>query len=170
MHPFSFPLPAHELLPHEPDRKHEELQVEPVVPEPEEQVRAENDGKRPEAEHIATAARPGQKHVEGVGEHQLRHEKPNEVVDRPPVPAPVREHGYLNERLQVMLGTQHGMEGPALRHTLEPQEERRLPDEQYDGRTPKGASENRVARYAGHERQHGETQRQRQGYQEHATR
>ena len=170
MHPFAVPLPPHELLPHEPDREHQELQVEPVIPEPKEQIRAEDDGKRSEAEHVAVAPGPGQQHVEGVGEHQLRQEEPGEVVDRPPVPAPVRKHGQLNERLQVMLRAQHSAERAALGRTLEPQEERHLPDEQHNGRPQERAEENRVAHHAGYERQKGETQRQRQRHQEDATR
>ena len=42
-------LPPHELFTHEPGGQHEELQVEPVVAEPEKQVRAEDDRERPEA-------------------------------------------------------------------------------------------------------------------------
>ena len=43
MHLFPFALPADELLPQDSDRDQQELQVEPVVLEPEEQVDAEDD-------------------------------------------------------------------------------------------------------------------------------
>ena len=104
--------PLDERLPEEARPHHQELQVEPVVGEPEEEVGAEDDGKGPEAEHVAFAPRPREQHVEGVGEDQLRQQKPGEVVDRPPVPAPAGEHGELHEGLQVVLRAQDDLEPP----------------------------------------------------------
>ena len=49
MAPPAFLLPAPELLDRESDRDQEELEEEPVGPEPEEQVDAEDDRDRPEA-------------------------------------------------------------------------------------------------------------------------
>ena len=91
-------------LPMNPSAISSELQDEPVVLEPEKQVRAEDDRKRTEAEHVLFAARPRQQHVERVGEEQLREEQRHEVVDRRPVPAPVGVDGELAKALDVMLG------------------------------------------------------------------
>ena len=105
----------------------QKLQAEPVVLEPQEQVRAEDDRERPEAEQIGLAARPGQQHVERVREEQLRRRAAGEVVDRRPVPAPVRVNGG---------GTRSGRSaGPGRRDQAagDPPADgqHRLPDEQH---------------------------------------
>ena len=46
-------VPADQFLGGEPDGDHQELQVEPVRPEPEEQVGAEDDRERSEPERVA---------------------------------------------------------------------------------------------------------------------
>ena len=73
MHPPAVAVPANEFLPHEPDRDHHELEVEPVVPEPQKEVGAEDDRERTEAKNIGLPARPGKQHAEGVRERKLRH-------------------------------------------------------------------------------------------------
>src|SRR5581483_4112817 len=63
--------PAEELLGEEADRDHRELQVEPVVLEPEEQRDAEDDRERAEAERESPAVGPREQAVEAVGEQEL---------------------------------------------------------------------------------------------------
>ena len=101
-----FPSRSHrtKALPANPTRDEQKLEAEPVVLEPQEQVRAEDDRERPEAEHIGLAARPRQQHVERIREQQLGHDQRREVVDRAPVPAPVRVDGEVAEALDVVLG------------------------------------------------------------------
>ena len=96
-------MPPDEFLPEESDGHEDELQVEPVVPEPQEQVGAEDDRERPEPEDEAAAARPRQQHVERVGEDDLRHQQPGVVVNRLPVPPPVRVDRDVAHRLDVVL-------------------------------------------------------------------
>ena len=96
MHGSSLTMPAHELLSQEPEGDHQELQVEPLVPEPQEEVDAEDDGEGTEPEHVGLSPSPGEQNVERVGEGELGGEEPGEVVDGPPVPAPVGEYGRLD--------------------------------------------------------------------------
>ena len=65
-------VPADQLLAGERQCNHQELQVEPIRLEPEEQVDAEDDRERTEAERVGVAPRPGEQHVERVGEEELR--------------------------------------------------------------------------------------------------
>ena len=153
-------VPPDELLPEEPDGDEEELQVEPVVPEPEEQVRAEDDRKRPEPEDEAAAARPRQQHVERVGEDDLRDQQPRVVVDRPPVPPPVRVDRDVAHRLDVVLRAGRGQDD---RQTSSAPEEvqRRLPDDQRTDDRPERSEDERMrldARCQGNQEQ-----RNRQG-------
>ena len=53
-----FPLPAHIFLAEKAQRDHQELQVEPVVTEPQEQVDAEDDREGSEAQYVIPATRP----------------------------------------------------------------------------------------------------------------
>ena len=64
-------LPLHKLLSHESDGYHQELQVKPVVPEPNKQVGTEDDRERAEAENVLVTTRPAQEHVKPVGEKYL---------------------------------------------------------------------------------------------------
>ena len=96
-------MPPDEFLPEESDGHEDELQVEPVVPEPQEQVRTKDDRERPEPENEAAAPRPRQQHVERVGEDDLRHQQPGVVVNRLPVPPPVRVDRDVAHRLDVVL-------------------------------------------------------------------
>ena len=96
-------VPAKELLGAVPERHQEELQGKPLGPEPEEQVDAEDDRHRAEAERMAVAARPREQRLERVGEQELAGDQVREVVHVAPVPSPVREDGDLRQRLQVML-------------------------------------------------------------------
>ena len=96
-------LPAQEFLGGEPERHHEELEVEPIVSEPEKKVDAEDDRKRTESEGVGLPARPAEKHVERVREHKLGGEKVERVIHLAPVPAPVQHHRELGARLQIVL-------------------------------------------------------------------
>ena len=141
--------PLHEGLPQETRPHHQELQVEPVVREPEEEVGAEDDGKGAEAEDVALAPRPREQHIEGVGEHQLRQQQPGEVVDRAPIPPPAREHRELHEGLQVVLRAQDDLEAARCAGTRQFGEEHPLPGQQHGDRPPEREGEAGVVGDAG---------------------
>ena len=107
------PLPADQLLGGEAERHQDELEVEPVVREPEEQVDAEDDGNGAEAEPVRVPPRPAEQQVEPVGEDELAGDERDGVVDRRPVPAPVEEHGRLRAGLQVVLRAGGDLQRPA---------------------------------------------------------
>ena len=67
-----FPLPAHILLTHEADGNHQKLKIEPIIPEPHEQIGTEDYRNRAKTEAIVAFARPGQQHVKAEGKHYLR--------------------------------------------------------------------------------------------------
>ena len=103
-------VPPDQILGREADGNHQELQIEPVLLEPEEKVGAEDDRELAEAERVAVAVRPGEQHVERIREQQLRHEKVCGVVDRLPVPAPVEQDRSLGAGLQVVLLAEHDVD------------------------------------------------------------
>ena len=90
-------------LPRKPDGDEQELEGEPVVPEPQEQVGAEDDREAARSRPKVLAARPRQQHVEGVGEEQLADEQRHVGVDRRPVPAPVGVDAQRGSTLDVVL-------------------------------------------------------------------
>ena len=96
-------VPADQLLRGQPKRHHRELQIEPVRLEPEEQIDAEDDGKRSEAERVGVAPRPAEQHVERVREEQLGEDEGAERVNRRPIPAPIQQHRALRAGLQIVL-------------------------------------------------------------------
>ena len=100
-------VPADQLFGGEADRHHDELQIEPVRLEPEEQIDAEDDRERTEAERVGVAPRPAEQHVEGVREEQLGGDEVGRVVHLTPVPAPVQQHRALRAGLQVVLFPGH---------------------------------------------------------------
>ena len=106
--------PAQELLGEKAERHHRELQVEPVVLEPEEQLDAENDRERAEAEHEGAPVRPREQAVEAVGKQELRGNERRGVIDLAPVVAPIQDDRALQTGLQVVLAAQHDFE----RHLL----------------------------------------------------
>ena len=67
-----FPVPAHVLFTHEADGDHQKLKIEPVIPEPHEQIGAEDDRNRAKTEGVIAFARPGQQHIETEGKQYLR--------------------------------------------------------------------------------------------------
>src|SRR5688572_19248690 len=95
-------LPTDKRLADKPQRDQRELQAEPVVFEPEKQVRAEDDREGAETEDVVFAPRPRQQHVECVGKEQLAEEKRREIVDGRPVPSPICVDGELTRALDVM--------------------------------------------------------------------
>ena len=113
VHPAAVPFPAQQLLGREAERHQQELEIEPVVPEPEEEVDAEDDRDGAEAHPLRVAPGPAEEQVEPVGEGELPRDERNRVVDRRPVPAPVEEHGGLRAGLQVVLGARGELERPA---------------------------------------------------------
>ena len=104
------PVPADQFFRGQSERHHRELQIEPVRLEPEEQIDAEDDGKRCEAESVGVAARPAEQHVERIREEQLREDEGREGIDRRPIPAPVQQHRSLRAGLQIVLFPQHDFE------------------------------------------------------------
>ena len=97
------PVPAHELLPQETDRDHQELQVEPLVAEPYEQVCAQDDRKRPETQDPLVPAAPAEQGVERVCKDDLCEDQAGFIVDFAPIPSPVRVDCELNGRLDVVM-------------------------------------------------------------------
>ena len=108
--PSSVLVPADALLRREADGDHEELEVEPVRLEPEKEVGAEDDRERAEPERIRVAPRPGEQHVERVGEQQLGDDQVGVLVDRRPVPSPVQEDRRVRAGLHVVLGARNDLE------------------------------------------------------------
>ena len=94
--------PLDEFLAEDARGDHEELQEEPIVAKPHEEVRAQDDRKRAAAEYPAIAAKPRDEHVETVGEEQLRRDQRDVSVDLAPVPSPVGINAGLHRRLDVM--------------------------------------------------------------------
>ncbi len=82
-------LPLDELLGRIPERDDDELPVVPLGPEPEEEVDAEDDGDRPEAELVRVPAGPLEQRVEPVGEKELTEEERQIGEDGWYVPSPL---------------------------------------------------------------------------------
>ena len=97
------PGPAYELLPQKADRDHRELQVEPLVAEPDEKVGAENDRKRPETQDPLFPTAPTEKGVERVSKNDLCEDQAGFIVNVAPVPSPVSVDCELNGRLDVVM-------------------------------------------------------------------
>ena len=165
----ALPVPAHELLSEEADRHQQELQIKPIVPEPQEQVGAEDDGKRAKAERVTVAPRPRQQHVERVREQQLRHQQPGVVIHRPPVPSPVGVNRQVTDCLDVVLRprSQQDQRPPHARR-FHAQQQRGLPHEQHRRRPPHRAREHGVRLETVEERQQHEPRRQRRGQPQHS--
>jgi hypothetical protein len=103
-------VPADELFRGEADRDHHKLQVEPILLEPQKQIRTQDDWQRPEPERIRVASRPGEQHVERVREEQLRDDQIRRFVHGPPIPTPIQEDRRVGTCLNVVLRSQHNLE------------------------------------------------------------
>src|SRR5262249_25593250 len=103
MRPPPLLIPANQLLAGDPKRYHPKLQIEPIRPEPEKQIDAENDGKQTEAESVRIAPRPAEQHVERIRENQLCQNERSERVGLGPMPAPVKQHRTLGAGLDIVL-------------------------------------------------------------------
>ena len=68
-------LPRNQFLRDEADSDHQELQPEPFRLEPQKQIDAEHDRQRGKSEPICTASRPGEEHLDAVGENNLRQQQ-----------------------------------------------------------------------------------------------
>jgi hypothetical protein len=121
--------PAQELLGEKAERHHRELQIEPVVLKPQEQVDAENDRERPETERELAPVRPGEQAVETVGKQELRGNERRGVIDLAPVVAPIQDDRALLTGLQVVLAAQHDFERHHL-PTAQNAEQQHAPREQ----------------------------------------
>jgi hypothetical protein len=126
--------------------------VEPVEPEPEEQVDAEYHRERPEAEHVVVAAGPGEQTVDGVREEELnRHEREERVHERH-VPSPVQEDAALGARLHPMLLARRELDAERAAGAPRRGVEDGTPDEQRRAGTEERSHERRVAARPGGER------------------
>ena len=103
MYATAVPVPTNQFFRGQSERDHRELEIEPVRLEPEEQIDAEDDGKRSETERVGVTPRPDEQHVECVGEHELGDDTGGRGVNRRPIPAPIYEHRPLRAGLQVVL-------------------------------------------------------------------
>jgi hypothetical protein len=131
--------PAQELLGEKAERDHRELQVEPVVLEPQEQVDAENDRERPETEDELAPVRPREEAVEAVGKQELRGNERRSVIDLAPVIAPIQEDRALLTSLQVVLAARHDLERHSL-PTAQNTEQQPAPREQEQGGKDEGGA------------------------------
>ncbi len=131
-------IPTNQFLRGQAERDHCELQVEIVRLEPEEQIDAEDYGKRGEAENVRIAPRPAKQHVECIREEVVgRAMKGAEGVDRRPIPAPIQQYRALRTCLQVVLLPQSHLqpERPSAPPCVD--EQRCVPGAQRDGRAQK---------------------------------
>ena len=108
-------FPLDEGLAEEADGDEQELEGEPVVLEPQEQVGAEHDRNRPEADAEGPLARPRQQGVERVGEEHLREQQRQVGVDRRPVVAPVGVDAQVAAHLDVVLRPRRRADEPGHR-------------------------------------------------------
>ena len=159
----AFPLPLNQCLAEKPGRQHQELQVEPIVAKPEKEIRAQDDRKRAESEYVSWPPRPGQQHVECIGKEQLRHQQPRVVVHRSPEVAPIEDDRQLNRGLQIVLRTEHHLQGSSRGVAPPRDDEKRHPGEQHGSGGPEGADEHVIASYTGRERRREEGQCQAGG-------
>src|SRR4029079_6448931 len=86
----AFTRPLDELFAEYTHYDQRKLQEKVIVFEPQEAIGAANDWKRTEPEHPRVPPQPADDHVECIRERDLRQNQRNEVIDRPPVPSPVR--------------------------------------------------------------------------------
>ena len=95
-------MPDDEFLRQEADRNQDELVDEPIVLERQEQVGAEDDRQRPEAQAPFLPARPGEQPLEGEGEDDLRDEQERVVGNERPIETPEDVDGQMQAGLDVM--------------------------------------------------------------------
>ena len=162
----SVPVPTNQLFRGQPERHHRELQIEPVRLEPEEQIDAEDDRKRSEAESVGVAPRPAEQHVERVREDQLGEDEGRKGVDRRPIPAPIQQHRALRAGLQVMLLPQDHLQRERPPAAPGPNEQHRIPGAQRSGGAQKRPQRVRVLANRSQECKAGETERERQRQKE----
>src|SRR5262245_18888776 len=136
-------MPPDELLTQDPDRDEDELQIKPVIAEPQEQVRAEDDREGTEAEDEAAAPRPRQQHVERIGEDDLRDQQPGVGVHWRPIPTPVRIDREMAHRLDVVLAAWWGQNNRQTSRTFE-EVQRCLPHDQRTDHGPERARDDRM--------------------------
>src|SRR5579883_2960513 len=106
----SFFVPLDQFLRSDANRDQCELQVKPVGLEPKKEIDAEDDRKWRKSKAVSIAPRPAEQHIECVREEQLRQHEWKVVVDRMPIPTPVRENRSLAAGLQIMLFLQHDLD------------------------------------------------------------
>ena len=161
----SLPVPPDELLGEEPHCDHRELQKEPLRPEPEEQVDAEDNWKWPESECVRVAARPGHEAVDGVRKNQLGQDEGEERIDNAGVPSPIEKHRPLCARLQPVLRARHELERELPARATRRDSERRAPCQHRDSRANERAQQGRLLSY-GEEREDAERRDERTGERE----
>src|ERR1051326_1823859 len=96
-------VPPDQFFSGETQSDHHELEIKPIRLEPKEQMRAEDDRERKEAQNVMISPGPGQQQVECICEQEL---SDNQVIRRiylRPIPAPIRKNCRLEACLQIVL-------------------------------------------------------------------
>ncbi len=163
------PVPANQLLGGEAERHDRKLQVEPVRLEPEKQVDAEDDWNGAETEGVDVAPRPGEQHVEGIREQQLRGDEVGRLVDLRPVPAPVEQHRALGTGLHVVLLPRNDLERQRAGATPRACGERGVPCAKRERSAHKREQEPGIRADGSEQRQAGQRARERQRERERVT-
>ena len=125
--------PADELLGQVPEGDDRELPVKPLGTEQQEQVDAENDGQRPEAELELVASGPRQQAAEREGENELGEDQRVEQADTRHVIAPVGIEHELCAGLHVVRLPRNDTQRQRPPSASRPHEQRSGPDEQHAG-------------------------------------
>ena len=95
-------LPLNEFLAQDAGGDEKELQIKPIVLEPQKQIGAHDDGDRSETEHPLIAARPAHQHVQRIGEDNLRGDQRHIVVNLAPVPSPIQVNRGVHHELHIV--------------------------------------------------------------------
>ena len=145
----------------------QELQEEPVVFEPQKQIRAEDDWKRTEAENPLIAPRPAHQHVQNVDKHNLRNNQRRVVIHLAPVPSPIQIDAGVHRELDIVnrLGDDGVAEyAPGLRRPMAHEHQQ---DRHRTRGCPDGAGQSRIGAHPRDQRKCGQhadqTARQRKG-------
>ena len=102
MNSAAIPFPLNEVLAENAYSHHQELQPEPVVPEPEKQIGAEYDWEGAESQNPLIFPEPADQHIESVDKRHLRQNQRNVRVNLGPVETPIRVYARVHGKLHVV--------------------------------------------------------------------